>query len=78
VEILMDLLNITIISFILLLLFLTPVFLKRLYHIRRSQKLLDEYRESCRQYRREEAERLSCSAKIVYLKEYRKKHERLL
>jgi hypothetical protein len=71
-EILMDLTNIIIISFILFLLMLTPPFLKRVYHRRQCEKLLKKYVESCKQYNEAISEKPeTLPDNVVSLEEYR-------
>jgi len=70
----MDLVEITTVSFILFLLMLVPPFIKRAHHRRQCEKLLREYRDSCKEY--DEAgpeEQMALPDNVVSLKDYKER-----
>ena len=70
----MDLANIIIISFMLFLIMLAPPLIRRAYHRKRCDRLLREYRDSCKEHNKVRLEEPgTLPDNVVNLKEYKER-----
>lgn len=70
----MDLLDIIMLGFVIFMLFVTPVFIARVYQVWRHKRLLKAYVKSCEEYHKRALERFGVPpGKIVNIKDYRER-----